>query len=111
VTAKRDFFNEQIVLLQTGETDRLIDEHYTDDAQLISFNAVIRGNGPLKEYFRGYMKMLGTLDVLATHHFVETEDTVFFECTVKTDLGETGIYDAWVMRDGKISHHFTGVHP
>ncbi len=108
---KREFYEEQIRILQAADIDRLIDEHYTDDAQLISFNVVVKGNGPLKEYFRGYVKMLGTIDVLSTDHFVETDDSVFFEATVKTDLGTVGVYDAWLMRDGKISHHFTGVHP
>ncbi len=108
---KREFYEEQIRILQAADIDRLIDEHYTDDAQLISFNVVVKGNGPLKEYFRGYVKMLGTIDVLSTDHFVETDDSVFFEATVKSNLGTVGVYDSWVMRDGKISHHFTGIHP
>jgi hypothetical protein len=110
VTAKRDFYDEQIQLLQAHDVDRLIDEHYTEDAELISFNVVVKGNGPLKEYFRGYVKMLGTLEVLSTDNFAETDDSVFFEATVKSDLGTVGVFDAWVIRDGKISHHFTGVH-
>jgi len=111
VTAKRDFYEEQITLLSAHEVDRLIDEHYTDDAELVSFNVVVKDNGPLKEYFHGYVKMLGHIDVVSTDNFVETEDSVFFEATVKTDLGTVKVFDAWVIRDGKISHHFTGVHP
>ena len=36
---------------------------------------------------------------------------MFFEATVKTNLGTVRVFDAWTMRDGKIFHHFTGVHP
>jgi len=69
------------------------------------------GNAALKEYFAGYVKMLGSLEVLSTDKFVETEDSPFFQATVKTDLGQAVVFDAWVLRDGKITHHFTGIMP
>ena len=111
MTAKRDFYDEQIRLIQAGDVDRLIDEHYTDDAELISFEGIVIGNLALKEYFAGYIGMLGTLEVLSTDHFVETEDTIFFDASVRTNLGPARVFDSWVMREGKISHHFTGVYP
>jgi len=49
--------------------------------------------------------------VLSTDKFVETEDSPFFQATVKTDLGQAVVFDAWVLRDGKITHHFTGIMP
>src|SRR6266508_2295866 len=93
-SAKRRFYDAQIRYLQAGDVDDLI-----------------TGNAALKEYFRGYLQMLGTLDILSTDKFVETDDSLFFQATVKTSLGEAKVYDAWVLRDGKISHHFTGVYP
>jgi len=110
-SAKRRFYEAQIRYLQAGDIDGLIDNQYTDDAALISFDNQITGNAALKEYFRGYLQMLGTLDILSTDKFVETDDSLFFQATVKTSLGEAKVYDAWVLRDGKISHHFTGVYP
>lgn len=110
-SAKREFYDEQIKILQAHDVDRLIDTHYTDDAELVSFDNIIKGNAALKEYFTGYVKMLGTIDVLSTDHFQETDDAIFFDATVKSDLGTVKVYDAWVIRDGKISHHFTGIHP
>jgi hypothetical protein len=109
--SKRDFYEEQIKLLQTKDIDALIDTHYTDDAVLISFDNVIKGADALKVYFRGYVEMLGDIDVLSTDHFAESDDGIFFDATVKTKLGTVQVYDAWAIRDGKISHHFTGVHP
>jgi ketosteroid isomerase-like protein len=110
-SAKRDFYEAQIRYLQAGDVDGLIDNQYTDDAKLVSFDNQITGNAALKEYFRGYLKMLGTLEIVSTDRFVETDDSIFFEATVNTDLGRARVYDAWVLRDGKIAHHFTGVHP
>jgi hypothetical protein len=110
-TAKRRLYEAQIRYLQAGDVDGLIDNQYTDDATLVSFDNQIKGNAALKEYFRGYLQMLGTLDVLSTDKFVETDDSLFFQATVKTSLGEARVYDAWVLRGDKISHHFTGVYP
>jgi hypothetical protein len=55
--------------------------------------------------------MLGKLEVVSTDKFVETDDSLFFEATVNTNFGQAKVFDAWVLRDGKISHHFTGVYP
>ena len=32
-----------------------------------------------------------------------------FEATVRSKLGRVRVYDAFVLRDGQITHHFTGV--
>jgi hypothetical protein len=38
-----------------------------------------------------------------------TEDALFFEASVSTSLGEARVYDAVVLRDGKVTHHLTGI--
>ena len=108
--SKRQFYEAQVRYLTANDVEGLIDNQYTDDATLVSFDNQITGNRALKEYFRGYLQMLGSLEVLSTDRFVETDDSLFFEATVKTDLGQVRVFDAWVLRDGKISHHFTGVY-
>lgn len=108
---KREFYERQIEYLVAGDVEGLIDNQYTDDALLVSFDNQIRGNAALKTYFKGYLEMLGKLDVVSTDKFVETDDAVFFEATVNTNFGQAVVFDAWVLRDGKIAYHFTGVHP
>ena len=108
---KRRFYEAQIQYLVAGDVEGLIDNQYTEDAQLVSFDNQIKGNAALKEYFKGYLQMLGSLEVVSTDRFVETDDSLFFQATVNTQLGQAKVYDAWVLRDGKISHHFTGVYP
>ena len=111
MASKREFYEAQIGYLVAGDVEGLIDNQYTQDALLVSFDRHIRGNGALKEYFAGYLQVLGTIEVLSTDRFVETDDTVFFEATMKTNLGQAQVFDAWVLRDDKIAYHFTGVHP
>ena len=45
----------------------------------------------------------------STDKYTETEDTIFLEATVSTDLGRTRVFDAFVLKGGKASYHFTGV--
>ena len=108
-TPGRRFYEEQIALPRQDSTDELIDQHYQQDAVLIAFTKVVQGQAALKEHFRAYLKILGTVEVLSLDQFVETEDTIFFEATVRTAMGQVKVYDAFVLSDGKATHHFTGV--
>ena len=108
MTPGRKLYDEQISLLQAGKSDAVIDSHYWPDATLISVDVIVRGTSDLKKHFRQYLKKLGTLEVKSTDKFIETDNAILLEATVKTSLGEARVYDAFVLRDGKITHHFTG---
>lgn len=108
-TSGRKFYDEQLSYLFAKDVDGLIDNHYHDDAVLISFDFVVKGSDALKEHFRNYLKMLGNLEVKSTDKFTETEDTIFFQASVVSYLGPAVVYDALVLRNGKIAYHFTGV--
>jgi len=104
------FYNEQLELLFAGKTDELIDRHYTDDAVLVSFDFTVRGAKAIKEHFGGYLKGLGGMELNSTNKFTEGPDFIFFEADVITGAyGPVTVFDSFVMKDGKISYHFTGV--
>jgi len=105
----RQFYERQLAYLQGGDVDGLIDHHYHADAALVTFDVTVRGRAALKEYFRRYLRQLGHLEALSTDKFVETGDTIFLEATLRTALGVARVYDAFVLRDGKIAYHFAGV--
>jgi ketosteroid isomerase-like protein len=109
VTTGRQFYDEQLNYLFAKDADGLVDNHYNEDAVLTGLDFDVRGRAALKEHFRNYLKMLGDLKVISTDKFRETADTIFFEAHVVTDLGPAVVYDGLVLRDGKISYHFTGV--
>jgi len=108
-TPGRALYDRQIRFILDKDVDGLIDTNYAADAELVSFGNVVKGNAALKEYFRGYVAMLGDLVIESTDKFVETDDAVFFEATVRSALGRARVYDAFVLRDGRIAVHFTGV--
>ncbi|GCF07959.1 nuclear transport factor 2 family protein [Dictyobacter arantiisoli] len=108
-TFARKFYDEQLDYLSAHDVDGLIDDHYNEDAILVGFDFTVKGNAALKEHFRNYLKTLGRIDVKSTDKFNETADTIFFEASVVTDLGPATVFDAIVLKNGKISYHFTGV--
>jgi hypothetical protein len=104
------FYEEQIKYLYAKDTDGLVDSHYHEDGVIVSFDFTVKGREALREHFRNYLEMLGDLRVKSTDRFTETEDTIFFEATVETSaFGEVKVYDAFILKDGKITYHFTGV--
>lgn len=113
VTMGQRFYNEQLAYLAENQTDELVEQHYAADGSIIAFDFVVKGQEALKAHFRRYMETLGYIKLISTDKFRETEDgansAIFFEATVETRLGVVRVYDAFVLRDGKATHHFTGL--
>jgi len=108
----KKFYDEQIQFLVNHDVNGLIDQHYCADADLISLvqdPLVISGASALKEFFTSYLEALGDLEVISTDKFVSTDDSIFFEATVKSNLGVVKVFDAFVMKEDKIFRHFSGL--
>jgi ketosteroid isomerase-like protein len=108
-TSGQAFYNRQVALLEARDIDGLIATQYAPDAQVIGFDFAVKGQDALRKHFEGYLARLGNLQVVSTDRFAETEDTIFFEATVRITGGEARVYDAFVLHDGKATHHFTGL--
>lgn len=107
-TPGKRFYARQIAALEAGRIDALVDQ-YTDDAVMVGFDFVRRGKDEVRAHMTGYLQMLGSLRLVSTDKWAETDDSIFFEATVMTDLGQARVYDVFVLRDGKATHHFAGV--
>ncbi len=105
----RDFYYRQLDFLGKKDIEGLIHNQYTDDAELLSFDNDIKGAPALIEYFKGYIANLGYIKLISTDKYTEGQDSLFFEATVETAGGIAQVYDIFVMRDGKIWRHFTGL--
>jgi hypothetical protein len=108
-TPGKEFYRRQLQFLQQMDLDGLVNNQYTEDAELIGFGFQWKGRQAIHDHFVNYMKMLGHIDLNSTDKWNETDDSIFFEATMTTNLGIAHVYDAFVFRDGKASHHFTGV--
>jgi len=104
------FFEKHLQFFIDRDVDGLLASDYTDDAVCISYDFAIKGKEGLKTLFTGYLEMVGDIKLRSTDHWRETEDSILIEATMDTSrAGERKVYDIFVMKDGKISHHFTGV--
>jgi aerobic carbon-monoxide dehydrogenase small subunit len=108
-TPYKRFFEERVRLLMAGDVDRLVEEHYNEDAVLVAFEFVVRGREALRAHFRNFVRWVSIKDVISTDEWVETDTSFFYEATAVTNYGEGRVFDAYYLRDGKISYHFTGV--
>ncbi len=104
----RRFYEEQLAYLNAGNAKGLVDSHYHPNASLITFDRVTTGRDALLSLFEAYIRQLGFFQV-KTDKFQATDDTIFVEATLTSKLGVTRVYDVFVLRDGKITHHFAGV--
>jgi hypothetical protein len=108
-SAGREFYDRQVAYLEANDVEGLIQNNYAPDAVLVSFDFQHRGHHALTEHFKEYLKQLGGLKVKSTDKFTETPDSIFFEATVTTGHGEAKVYDVFMLKDGKVTHHFTGL--
>lgn len=104
------FYQKHLSFFFNKDVDGLLASDYTDDAVVISYDFAIKGKENLKGLFTQYLEMIGDFTVRTTEHFRETEDSILIEATMDTErAGERKVWDVFMMRDGKITHHFTGV--
>jgi hypothetical protein len=108
-TPGKAFYNRQVAFLEANDVDGLIANQYAEDAEIIGFDFNYKGREALHKHFIAYMQRLGFIKLKSTDKFTETADTIFFEATVQVAGGEARVYDAFVLRDGKATHHFTGL--
>jgi hypothetical protein len=107
-TPGRRFYEEQLAYLVARDTDTMVDQHYAPDGEIVAFDFIVKGSDALKKFFRDYLEMLGYIRLISTDKFAETQDSIFFEATVETRQGVGRVYDAFVLKDGRITHHFSG---
>lgn len=107
----RPFYEKQLAILADKDHVRLIDEQYAPDAELLNIDhaPAVVGSEALKRHFEGYIAQLGYIKLLSTDKYVESDDSLMFEATVETAGGIARVYDTFVMRDGRIWRHYSGL--
>jgi len=108
-TPGKAFYDRQVAFLEKNDVDGLIPAQYHPDAVIVSFDFVHRGHDALLKHFREYLGHLGYIKLLSTDKFAEIDDAIYFEATVETAGGTARVYDVFMLRDGKATHHFTGL--
>ena len=109
ISQGKAFYHRQVSFLEANDVPGLIASQYAPDAELIGYNLHVSGTQALIKHFTGYLANLGGIKLISTDKFMETENAIMFEASIKVAAGEARVYDCFVLKDGKASHHFTGL--
>src|SRR5258708_3026565 len=104
-TPGKAFYQQQIAALEAYDIDALMAQ-YHPDAAMIGFDFTVKGHAAIRKHFVGYLERLGTLKLKSTDKFTETDDSIFFEATITTNLGEPRVYNLFLLPGGTATHHF-----
>ena len=107
-TKGKKFYENQVQCLISGDSNRIVEENYLPNATVQSYDWKVSGHKQLKLHFSKYMSKVAIEEVLSTDHFVETDNVIWFEATIKSSLGVLKVYDVMTLKDGKIINHFAG---
>ena len=94
-----------VVAQRNGQPQTVTADYYVCAMPVEIMSALV--TGPLKQ-FAPSLGGLGNLKV-RLDKLTESEDTLLLETTVTTDAGTVRTYDAFVLRNGKVSCQFYGV--
>ena len=107
-TPRWKFYKKHLNYFFNKDVEGLVKNDYNEDAVLAEPDFVVQGHDALREIFTGYLEMIGDMTLKTTDKFVETENSIYLEATLQTsNLGERKVTDTFVLKDGKISYHFT----
>ena len=104
-----DFYNKQLEYMTSGDLDGLMENHYHDDAEMVSFEFVLKGREAIKKYIgEDEPAQAGKILSFETVHFAESDDVILFTAKVNSEkMGTFIARDALYLRDGKIARHIS----
>jgi len=103
----QDFLNEHVGFLMNKDFDGLMEQHYHDDAELVTFEFVLKGKNAIKQYLSVEQpqksgKVLG----MNMDAYFESDDCILFTASVNSEnLGVFVARDALYVKDGKVLRH------
>ena len=100
------FYQEQLMLMGSGQIDALVEQHYHEDAIMVTFDGIRSGYAELKRYFVDTLALMGTITHLSTEYFEATDDVIIFKATIISEgRGKVFADNALYLKDGKIWRH------
>lgn len=93
--------------LQAGDLETLM-AYYHEDAVLVRFGKKVEGKTALRQLFAEILPGFKVFRLVRMEKFVEARNAILFEAMVLGVNGVIRVYDVFVLRQGKISHHFVG---
>ena len=103
----QEFLGEHVGYLQKKDFDGLMENHYHEDAELVTFEFVLKGKDAIKQYLAvDQPAQSGKVLGMTMNHYAESDDVIIFTATVNSEkLGVFIARDALYVKDGKVLRH------
>ncbi len=103
----QDFLNEHVGFLTRKDIAGLMEHHYHDDAELVTFEFVKQGKAAIQEYLAVEQPAkAGRILGMTMDAYFESNDVILFTASVKSEhLGTFIARDALYVKDGKVLRH------
>ncbi|MFA5262401.1 MAG: hypothetical protein WC378_01150 [Opitutaceae bacterium] len=103
----QDFLNEHVGFLTKQDFEGLMEHHYHDDAELVTFEFVKKGKAAIKQYLsKDQPAKSGKILGMTMDAYFESDDVILFTASVKSELLGTFVArDALYVKDGKVLRH------
>jgi hypothetical protein len=101
------FFAEHAEYLGKGDIDGLIRDHYHEDADMVTFEFVLKGADAIKQYLAvDNPAQAGKILSFDVQYLAGSEDVIVFTAKVHSEkLGRFVARDSFYIVDGKIKRH------
>lgn len=107
-TAAHAFHDWYLSFHRRGDADRLADEFFTGDAQLVTARVDVSGREAIRDMFRGLFAKEAEFTPLSVQNITSDVDYVWFEATVTSTLGKRRVYDVMLLRDKRVYLQLVG---
>ena len=106
MTKGEKFFQEHADYIGKGDIDGLMEAHYHEDAEMVTFEFVLKGREAIGNYMKESPRTTGNVLGMSIDYFAESDDVIIFKASIKTEkFGTIKADDAFYLEDGKIRRH------
>jgi hypothetical protein len=102
------FYRSYLAALQSGDRARLLSLYHAD-AVLLSTDGAVVGVSAIAVFFERYLAGRAGFTAAPAGEPIEGGDSILGEAGIETADGVSRTRDAFVLKDGRATHHFTCV--
>jgi hypothetical protein len=107
MTKGEEIYQDILGYIGKGDIDGLMRDLYHDDAEMVTFEFILKGKNAIKKYLEvDEPRITGKVLGMTTDYFTASDDVIMFKASVKTEkFGTIKADDALFLKEGKVFRH------